>query len=71
MAKPPLILRPSHDMNPLLHTAATAIGLLAALFPVRAYIPAIPTNDTNAAIADGLNMTDTSRVWLQWFNVIG
>ncbi|KAI0246430.1 hypothetical protein BJV78DRAFT_1135186 [Lactifluus subvellereus] len=55
-------------MNPLLHTVAIAIGLLAVLFPVRAYIPAIPTNDTNVAIADGLNVTDISRVYLQWYN---
>ncbi|KAH9032202.1 hypothetical protein EDB84DRAFT_1588483 [Lactarius hengduanensis] len=31
----------------------------------------VPTNDTNAAIADGLNVTDISRVYLQWYNVVG
>ncbi|KAI9442778.1 hypothetical protein BJY52DRAFT_1194756 [Lactarius psammicola] len=58
-------------MVPLLHTIAVAIGLLALLLPVQAYIPAVPTNDTNAAIADGLNVTDISRVYLQWYNVVG
>jgi hypothetical protein len=58
-------------MNPLFFTFTIAIGLLAVFFPVRAYIPAIPTNDTNAAVADGLNVTDISRVYLQWYNVIG
>ncbi|KAH8996429.1 hypothetical protein EDB86DRAFT_3064367 [Lactarius hatsudake] len=31
----------------------------------------VPTNDTNAAIADGLNVTDVSRVYLQWYNIVG
>ena len=53
---------------PLLQTTAVAIGLL--LLPVQAYIPAVPTNDTNVAIADGLNVTDISRVYLQWYNVV-
>ncbi|KAI9437606.1 hypothetical protein H4582DRAFT_1956160 [Lactarius indigo] len=56
---------------PLLHTIAVAIGLLVLLLPVQAYIPMVPTNDTNAAIADGLNVTDISRVYLQWYNVGG
>ena len=56
---------------PLLHIIAVAIGLLVLLLPVQAYIPAIPTNDTSAAIADGLNVTDISRVYLQWYNVVG
>ncbi len=56
---------------PLLHIIAVAIGLLVLLLPVQAYIPAIPTNDTSVAIADGLNVTDISRVYLQWYNVVG
>lgn len=55
----------------LLRTVAVAISLLVLLLPVQAYIPAIPTNDTNAAIADGLNVTDISRVYLQWYNSVG
>jgi hypothetical protein len=43
---------------PLLQTIAVAIGLFVLLLPVHAYIPAVPTNNTNAAIADGLNVTD-------------
>lgn len=49
---------------------AVAIGLLVLLLPVQAYIPAAPTNDTNVAIADGLNVSDISRVYLQWYNVV-
>jgi hypothetical protein len=56
-------------MTPLLHHIL--IGLLSLLLPVYAYIPAVPTNDTNLAIQDGLNVTDTSRVILQWYSVAG
>ncbi|KAH9171176.1 hypothetical protein EDB89DRAFT_2071081 [Lactarius sanguifluus] len=56
---------------PLLHIIAVAIGLFVLLLPVQAYIPMVPTNDTNEAIADGLNVTDISRVYLQWYNVVG
>ncbi|KAH9055531.1 hypothetical protein EDB87DRAFT_1640088 [Lactarius vividus] len=56
---------------PLLHSIVVAIGLLVLLLPVHAYIPMVPTNDTNVAIADGLNITDISRVYLQWYNVAG
>jgi hypothetical protein len=70
-ARPHPSFRPPRDMNPLSLTVAIATSLLAVLLPVRAYIPAIPTNDTNAAVADGLNLTDISRVYLQWYNVIG
>ena len=54
----------------LIHTIAVAIGLLVPLLPVQAYIPAVPTNDTSTAIADGLNVTDISRVYLQRYNVV-
>jgi hypothetical protein len=39
------------------------------LFPrvSHAYIPAVPTNDTNEAIQFGLNVTDTSHLYLQWY----
>jgi hypothetical protein len=47
------------------------VGLLPILSSVFAYIPAIPTNDTNLAIQDGLNVTDISRVVLQWYSVVG
>jgi hypothetical protein len=48
---------------------AAAIGFFLLLLPVQAYIPATPTNDTTQAIADGLNVTDISRVYFQWYNV--
>ena len=51
------------------HTAAVAISLFL-LLQVQAYIPATPTNDTTQAIADGLNVTDVSRVYFQWYNVV-
>ncbi|KAH9987010.1 hypothetical protein BJV74DRAFT_843152 [Russula compacta] len=47
------------------------IPLLLVLLPVSAYIPASPTNDTDLAIQNGLNVTDTSRVILQWYSLIG
>jgi hypothetical protein len=56
-------------MIPLLHPLL--IGLLAVFLPVSAYIPAVPTNDTSLAIQGGLNITDVSRVILQWGSVVG
>lgn len=56
-------------MTPLLHHIL--IALLSLLLPVSAYIPAVPTNDTGLAIQDGLNVTDISRVILQWYSVAG
>ena len=56
-------------MTPLLHHLL--IGLLVLFPPVSAYIPAVPTNDTGLAIASGLNVTDVSRVVLQWYSVAG
>lgn len=43
--------------------------LLALFFisAVNAYIPASPTNDTNSAIASGLNVTDVSKLDLEWY----
>jgi hypothetical protein len=40
--------------------------LLAAL--TTAYIPASPTNSTQDAIAGGLNITDISKLRLQWYS---
>lgn len=40
--------------------------LLAAL--AAAYIPASPTNSTQDAIAGGLNITDISKLRLQWYS---
>jgi len=56
-------------MTPLLHYIL--IGLLSLLLSVSAYIPAVPTNDTSLAIQGGLNVTDISRVILQWYSVAG
>jgi hypothetical protein len=55
-------------MIPLLHPFL--IGLLAVSFPVSAYIPALPTNDTGLAIQDGLNVSDISRVIVQWVSPV-
>jgi hypothetical protein len=40
---------------------------LASALLVHAYIPASPTNNTNAAIQQGLNVSDVSKLQLQWF----
>lgn len=50
-------------------TTAVAISFFL-LLQVQAYIPATPTNDTTQAIADGLNVTDISRVYFQWYNAV-
>jgi len=63
------VLCSSHTMTPLLHHIL--IALLSLLLPVSAYIPAVPTNDTGLAIQGGLNVTDISRVILQWYSVAG
>jgi len=47
------------------------VSLLAILVLVSAYIPAVPTNDTTLAIQGGLNITDVSKVYLQWYSNIG
>ena len=49
-----------------LHTMTVTFGLFVLLLPVRAYIPAIPTNDTAVAIANKLNTTETSRLNIEW-----
>ena len=59
----------SHTMIPLLHPVL--VSLLAILVSVSAYIPAVPTNDTTLAIQGGLNVTDVSKVYLQWYSTIG
>jgi hypothetical protein len=44
-------------------------GLLVALasaISVHSYVPALATNDTQAAIAGGLNVTDISKLHMQW-----
>ena len=56
-------------MIPLLHPVL--VSLLAILVSVSAYIPAVPTNDTTLAIQGGLNVTDVSKVYLQWYSTIG
>lgn len=33
-----------------------------------AYVPASPTNSSQTAIAGGLNMTDISKLRLQWYS---
>jgi hypothetical protein len=41
--------------------------LIALVLPVLAYIPASPTNSTQDAIAGGLNITDVSKIHMQWY----
>lgn len=48
------------------HNVGLALLLISS--GVTAYIPASPTNDTNRAIANGLNVTDVSRLSLEWFS---
>jgi len=46
---------------------AISLHLSLAFFGVFAYIPASPTNVTEDAIAAGLNVTDVSKLYLQWY----
>ena len=41
--------------------------LLLHLTGALAYIPAVPTNNTQDAINGGLNVTDVSKLYVQWF----
>jgi hypothetical protein len=46
-----------------------AISIFIALVvSVLAYIPASPTNSTSDAIAGGLNITDISKIHMQWYS---
>ncbi|PPQ63983.1 hypothetical protein CVT24_009412 [Panaeolus cyanescens] len=46
----------------------TKISLLMLLQSALGYIPALPTNSTRYAIASGLNVTDISKLTLQWYS---
>ncbi|SJK97688.1 uncharacterized protein ARMOST_00941 [Armillaria ostoyae] len=47
----------------------TLISALIVLSPgVYSYVPASPTNSTQDAIAGGLNITDVSKLHLQWYS---
>lgn len=44
------------------------LALWLSAITVLAYIPALPTNSTESAIAGGLNVTDVSKLHLQWYS---
>ncbi|KAF9475532.1 hypothetical protein BDN70DRAFT_813981 [Pholiota conissans] len=46
----------------------TTIPLLCLAAPALSYIPASPTNSTQDAIAGGLNVTDISQLYMQWYS---
>lgn len=46
---------------------AFPLALFLGLF-VNAYVPASPTNFSGEAIAGGLNFTDISNLYLQWYS---
>jgi hypothetical protein len=48
----------------------TALILLLSLVKqhVQAYIPAVATNSTETAIEGGLNLTETSKLNMQWYS---
>ena len=53
--------------------SSTAMLLAIPIFttlvlPVLAYVPASPTNSTSDAIAGGLNITDISKIHMQWYS---
>ncbi|EEB94798.1 hypothetical protein MPER_06332, partial [Moniliophthora perniciosa FA553] len=48
-------------------TLKLSLFALLSSLSVLAYVPASPTNNTQDAIAAGLNVTDVSLLHLQWF----
>jgi hypothetical protein len=46
----------------------TLFTFLLSILGVYAYIPASPTNNTNDAIQQGLNVSDVSKLQLQWYS---
>ena len=46
---------------------AAFLVIFAAVLSAHSYVPASPMNDTQAAIAGGLNVTDTSKLHLKWY----
>lgn len=57
-------------MTSLLAMLPSILLLLLHLTGALAYIPAVPTNNTQDAINGGLNVTDVSRLYVQWFGGI-
>ncbi|TFK75409.1 hypothetical protein BDN72DRAFT_516783 [Pluteus cervinus] len=51
----------------LIHLFALALQLVLTFRHASAYVPASPTNITEDAIAAGLNVTDVSKLYLQWY----
>ncbi|RDB25079.1 hypothetical protein Hypma_007906 [Hypsizygus marmoreus] len=47
---------------------AVSLALLLIFTSVLAYVPALPTNSSQEAIAGGLNVTDISKLHLRWFS---
>ena len=43
------------------------LSIVALLCKTLAYIPALPTNSTDASIQGGPNVTDVSKIYLQWY----
>ncbi|OBZ70808.1 hypothetical protein A0H81_09061 [Grifola frondosa] len=61
---------PPHSIHTLArYLISLCVLLLVAGTRVRAYIPAVPTNDTALAEQGGLNITDASKLNLQWFQM--
>lgn len=44
-----------------------AVGVLCLANYAHSYVPAVPTNSTQDAIAGGLNVTDISELYTQWY----
>ncbi|KAF9049771.1 hypothetical protein BJ165DRAFT_947767 [Panaeolus papilionaceus] len=52
----------------MLHLLQQSVVTLSLLQLAFGYIPALPTNSTKDAIAAGLNVTDISKLMLQWYS---
>lgn len=47
---------------------AKLILLIALALSAQSYIPAVSTNDTQLALAAGLNVTDVSKLNVHWYS---
>lgn len=52
---------------PPTNRAVILLLLIASVTSVFAYVPAQPTNSSQAAAAGGLNITDISKLYLGWY----
>lgn len=56
----------SFVFRPAMRLAGIVTLAFAAAPSVLGYVPAVPTNNTQEAIAGGVNITEASTLYIQW-----